>query len=222
MVGVSAVIIPSGVPPGTVLAPVHIPPAGVTVTVADAVAGGEVVPLQVSEYVVVTAGETTTLPEVPVPTPLHEVAFVELHVSVEDEPATIDVGLAVRVAVGAGGGFPVTVTVVVAVAGGDVAPLHVSLYVVVVVGWTTVVPDTPETGPVQEVALVELSVRVEAPPDATLVGEAVMVAVGAGGGEPPAADQQYLLKPSAGSVLTTPPTPQYPPDGSAAEERTII
>jgi hypothetical protein len=57
-------------------------------------------PEQVSVYVVVTAGET----EIPVvlevatlPMPLsilHDVALVDVHVSVEDAPATIEIGFA--------------------------------------------------------------------------------------------------------------------------------
>lgn len=162
--------------------------AEVTVTVAVAVAGGLTEPEHVSEYVVVTVGLTVAVPEVPDTGPVQDVAFVLASVRVDEPPETIVVGDAVKVAVGA---LPVTVTVAVAVAGGDVVPVQVSLYVVVVVGCTTAVPDVPDTGPVQEVALVELSVRVEAPPDATLVGEAVSVAVGAGGADP-AADQQCL------------------------------
>ena len=49
--------------------------------------------------------------------PVHDVAFVEDHVSVEDWPEVIDVGFAVRVAVGTegGGGVAVTPTVTDAV-----------------------------------------------------------------------------------------------------------
>ena len=80
---------------------------GVTVlTVTVAFAAGEVppVPEHVTEYVVVLAGETVAEPEVPEavkPVPVHEVAFVELHESVADPPAEIEVGFAERVAVGA-------------------------------------------------------------------------------------------------------------------------
>jgi hypothetical protein len=99
---------------------------GFTVTVTDALAGGEVGPVQVSVYVVVEVGETTTLPLVPVPTPLHDVALVELQVRVDDWPEVITCGLAVRVSVG--GGVPaVTVTVACATAGGDVVPVQVSV-----------------------------------------------------------------------------------------------
>jgi hypothetical protein len=50
------------------------------------------------------------------PEAVHEVAFVELHVSMAAVPVPIIVGLAVSVTVGAGGGG-VTVTAVVVVAG---------------------------------------------------------------------------------------------------------
>jgi hypothetical protein len=50
------------------------------------------------------------------PEAMHEVAFVELHVSTAAVPVPIIVGLAVSVTVGAGGGA-VTLTVAVAVAG---------------------------------------------------------------------------------------------------------
>ncbi len=81
-------------------------------------------------------------------------------------------------------------------------------------------PDVPDTGPVHEVALVELKVSVEAPPDATVVGLAVSVAVGGGGAEPVAA-QQCLSKPGAGSELNPaiPPTKQPPPEATAAEDK---
>ena len=54
---------------------------------------------------VVTVGETDVLPEVPdalKPVPVHEVAFVELHVSVDDWPLVMLVGFAERVAVATG------------------------------------------------------------------------------------------------------------------------
>ena len=62
-------------------------------------------------------GETTSEPDVAVPTPEQEVALVELQVNVEEPPGAMLVGFAVNVTVG--GGVPVvTVTVAVAVAGG--------------------------------------------------------------------------------------------------------
>jgi hypothetical protein len=62
------------------------------------------------------------------------------------------------------------------------------VYVVVVVGLTLVVPEVPETGPVQEVALVVARVRVDEPPEVIEVGLAVRVTVGAGVPPPPAAE----------------------------------
>ena len=87
------------------IASVPPPPPPVTVTVA--LAGDEVppVPVQVTEYVVVTVGETDVLPEVPdavKPLPVQLVALVLLHVSVEDCPLVMDVGFADIVAVGTG------------------------------------------------------------------------------------------------------------------------
>ena len=81
------------------------PPPPLTVTVA--LAAGEVppAPVQVTEYVVVTVGETDAEPVVPLavkPVPVQLVAFVLLHVSVEDCPLVMDVGFAERVAVGTG------------------------------------------------------------------------------------------------------------------------
>jgi hypothetical protein len=62
-------------------------------------------PVQVAEYVVVTVGETTVEPEVPVPVKfvnVHEVALVEDHVTVDDWPDVIEVGFAVTETVGSG------------------------------------------------------------------------------------------------------------------------
>ena len=58
-----------------------------------------------------------------------------------------------------------TVTVAVAVAGGLVCPVHVSEYVVVLVGLTVAVPEVPDTGPVQDVAFVLAKVSVKDWPD---------------------------------------------------------
>jgi|HubBroStandDraft_6_1064221.scaffolds.fasta_scaffold63781_2 hypothetical protein len=58
----------------------------VTFTVAFALAEPPE-PVQVMLYVVLDVGETETLPDVPLavkPVPVHEVALVELQVSVED------------------------------------------------------------------------------------------------------------------------------------------
>jgi hypothetical protein len=55
--------------------------------------------------VVFEVGETVADPDVPLavkPDPVHDVAFVEDHVSVEDWPLVIEVGFAESVAVGTG------------------------------------------------------------------------------------------------------------------------
>ena len=80
----------------------------VTVTVVEADAEPPA-PVQVSVYVVVVVGDSLAEPDVPVPTPEHEVAFVLLHVTVDDWPEVIEDGLAEIETVG--GGFAVTVTV---------------------------------------------------------------------------------------------------------------
>jgi hypothetical protein len=65
------------------------PPPALAVTVTVALALGEVppVPVHIMEYVVLVVGETETLPEVAEavkPVPVQLVAFVLLHVSVDD------------------------------------------------------------------------------------------------------------------------------------------
>lgn len=75
-----------------------------TVTVADPVAFPPA-PVHVIEYVVEVVGETEVEPLVPLPEKpvvVHEEAFVELHVRVEDPPEVIEVGDAERETVGAG------------------------------------------------------------------------------------------------------------------------
>jgi hypothetical protein len=88
------------------------PPLGETVTVG----GGTVptvtvvlavpvppAPVQETLYVCVAVGDTVAVPEMPEavkPVPVQEVAFVELHVSVEDWPAVMEVGLAESVTLG--------------------------------------------------------------------------------------------------------------------------
>ena len=115
------------------------------------------------------------------PVAVHDVALVELHVSVEDWPLAMLVGFAFNVAVGM---VPI---VTVAVAGALVppVPVQVSVYAVLVVnapvftaplaGFVPLQP--PEA--MQDVALVELQVRVDDPPPAMVGGLAVRVAVGA-------------------------------------------
>jgi hypothetical protein len=110
---------------------------------------------------------------------VHDVALVELHVSVEAPlPATI-VGLALKVAVG------LMLTVTLATVLVPPAPEQLSEYTVgTEIAPVTSVPPVafaPDQPPValQVVALVELHVRVVPPPPATLVGLAESTAVGA-------------------------------------------
>jgi hypothetical protein len=134
-----------------------------TVTTAFAVALPPV-PVQVMEYEVDCVGETVAEPEVVLlvenPEPVQLVAFVEDHVSVEDCPEVIEVGLAVSEAVGTTA-FTVTVALAFAL---PPAPVHVTEYVVVTVGETVALPEVPEAEklvPEQEVALVEDQVSVD-------------------------------------------------------------
>ena len=63
------------------------------------------------------------------PVAVHDVAFVELQVSVEDAPLAIGLGLAVSVAVGTGAMVTVADVAVLV----PPAPVHVNEYVVLVV-----------------------------------------------------------------------------------------
>jgi hypothetical protein len=116
------------------------------------------------------------------PVAVQDVALVELHVSVEVPPLATEIGFAVSVAVG----VPGTVTVAVATLLIPPAPVQINEYEFVAVSaavpWVPLVALVPLQPPeaVQEVALVELHVSVEAPPLATEVGFAVNVTVGAG------------------------------------------
>jgi hypothetical protein len=110
------------------------------------------------------------------------VASVEFHVSVEEPPLETVAGLAVNVTVGAGA---TTVTVVLWLALPP-APVQVSVNVVVALRAPVVCVPLVAFAPVQPpeavqlVALVELHVRLDVPPLATLVGLAVNVTVGTG------------------------------------------
>jgi hypothetical protein len=78
---------------------------GFTITVADRVVDPPL-PVQVTAYVVVAAGETETDPETLVgekPVPLQAVASVDDHDSVDEAPETMDPGLAPIISVGAVG-----------------------------------------------------------------------------------------------------------------------
>lgn len=85
------------------------PEGAVTVTILLSVAVPPA-PVQVIEYVVVTVGDSTTLPVVVVPIPVHAVASVEDHAIVLLPPVTTVSGVAVSVTVG---GVEVEVTVMI-------------------------------------------------------------------------------------------------------------
>jgi hypothetical protein len=143
-------------------------------------------PVQDNEYVVlavkVPVGYVPLMPFVPfhpaTPEPVHAVALVELHDSVEALPLGIAEGLAVRIAVG------MMLTVALFTALVPPGPVQVSEKIadvdsvpVLCVPLVAFVPLHPPVA-VHEVALVELQVSVEALPAATAVGFAVKVVVG--------------------------------------------
>jgi hypothetical protein len=120
------------------------------------------------------------------PVAVHEVALVELQVSVEAPPLAIGLGLAVSVAVGTE--LAVIATVAAAAVLVPPAPVHVREYVVSAVSapvlWLPLVAFAPANVPpvaVQDVALVELHDSVEDPPLAIGLGLAESDAVGTGG-----------------------------------------
>ena len=138
----------------------------------------------------VAVGDAETEPETALAVakfvPVQEVALVEDHVRVEDWPEVMVVGLAVSVAVGvAGGGTGDTPTVTLLVAVPP-APEQLTLYVVVAVGDAETEPEialpVEKFVPVQDVAFVELQVKVVALPETTEVGFADKDAVGVAGG----------------------------------------
>jgi hypothetical protein len=98
---VSVEALPSMIDEG-VAASLAVGVGAVTVIVVDWVADPPP-PVHVMEYAVVVAGETVSVPEIPVAVklvPVQEVALVEDQVSVEELPVVIDVGDAESVAVG--------------------------------------------------------------------------------------------------------------------------
>jgi hypothetical protein len=138
--------------------------------------------------VIVAVGLTDLVPDavtVPIPWLMETVvAFVLDQVSVDAAPDVIDVGDALSVTVGSGGGA-LTVTVALAVA--DPAELvAVTVYVVVAVGLTDLVPDAvtvPMLWSIETVvAFVLDQVSVDAAPDVMEVGEALIATVGSVGG----------------------------------------
>jgi hypothetical protein len=165
---------------------------GVTVTVA--VAGGLVppAPVHVNEYAMVAVRAAVVwvplaaiVPLQP-PEAVHDVALVELQVSVEVAPLAIGLGLAVSAAVGMGLAA-VTATVAAAAVLVPPEPVQISEYVVSAVKapvlWLPLLANAPVQPPeaLHAVALVELQVNVAAAPLLTAVGTALIDAVGGGG-----------------------------------------
>jgi hypothetical protein len=119
---------------------------------------------------------------------------------VEDAPAATEAGLALICTVGSG----LTITVTVAGVLDPPAPLHVTVKLpvsdIAPVLWVPLVASVPLHAPdaAQEVALLEDQVSSLGAPGLTVVGEALMDAVGAGGGK-----------------LELPPPPPPPPPQEA-------
>jgi hypothetical protein len=162
--------------------------AGATVTLAVTTLLVPPVPLQLSEYEAVALRAPVlcvllvALVPLQLPDAVQEVAFVELHVSVEEPPLAIEVGFAVNVTVGAG----TTVTVAMAALLLPPAPVQVNEKDAVAVSAEVLCVPLMVLAPLQPpeavhvAALVELHVNVDAAPLATEVGFAVNVAVGVG------------------------------------------
>jgi hypothetical protein len=116
------------------------------------------------------------------PEAVHAVALVELQVSVEVPPEATVVGFAVKVAVGRGA----MATEAAAAGLTPPIPVQVSEYDLFVVSAPVLRLPLADNAPLQApeavhaVALVELHVSVEVPPEATVVGFAVKVAAGTG------------------------------------------
>jgi hypothetical protein len=113
---------------------------------------------------------------------VHDVALVELHVTVDAPPLATEIGFAASVTVG----VPGTVTVALATLLVPPGPAQIKEYEFVAVSAPVLCVPLVALAPLQppeavhEVALVEFHVSVEAPPLATEVGFAVNVTVGAG------------------------------------------
>jgi hypothetical protein len=173
--------------------------------------------------VVLVRGAVASLPEVAFspdqpPEAVQEVALVEDHVRVDTPPLAMEIGFAVIETVGAGGGGGVAVTLTWADALAlPPSPLQVSEKVLLVlsapVDWLPEVALEPDHPPeaVQDDALVEDHVSVDAPPLTTDVGFAVSDTVGAGGGDtggtdgPDGADGTPPVSRRAGDSLSPPP-----------------
>jgi hypothetical protein len=143
------------------------------------------------------------------PEAVHAVAFVELHFSVVAAPLTTEAGLAVSATVG--GEAAVAVTVTVEIAGlVPAAPAHVSVKLVVALSGPVLALPFVGLAPLQPpeavhpVVFAELHISVAALPSCTVVGFALIVAVGAGpvtaivtaavAGEVPVAPVQLSVK----------------------------
>ena len=115
------------------------------------------------------------------PEAVHDVAFVEDQVNVEELPLGMLVGLALKVSVGGGNTVTVTLRVIA-----PPAPVQLKSNVLVFasapVDALPIVAFVPDHAPeaVQDVALVEDQVSVAAFPTNTLVGLALKVSVGSG------------------------------------------
>jgi hypothetical protein len=148
-------------------------------------------PAQVREYVVVPANAAVVREPLAARGPLqppvaaHDVALVELQVSIDVPPLAIVGGVAVNMTVGTG--FAATVTVAVTAAVVPPGPVQVSEYeapaVKALVSCDPLVAKVPPQPPeaVHDVALVELHAKVATPPLLTDVGDALKETVGAGG-----------------------------------------
>jgi hypothetical protein len=140
--------------PNTDQESVLVPPGEITAGVAvNVIVGGAMIvtvanandvppgPVAVRVYVVVCDSDTLVEPLAacaPMPLSIEtEVEFVTSHVSVDDEPLTIEAGVAVNVMLGRL--LTVTVAWLVSVPPG---PFAVSVYVVVVIGLTVTEPAT--------------------------------------------------------------------------------
>lgn len=146
------------------------------------------VPLQLSEYeVAVAKAPVLRLPlrstePLQAPLAVQDVVLLEVHVNVERPPAATTGGDAFSVTVGTGR----MVTVVAMGAVMPPGPAQMSEYAVASVNgpvlWLPPAASVPLQPPEarQEVALVELHVSTEAFPEATAVGSAASLAVGAG------------------------------------------
>jgi hypothetical protein len=124
---------------------------------------------------------TALVPDQP-PDAVHEVAFVELHVSVELAPVAMELGLAVTVTVGAGGATD-TVADCAALPPGPVQlSVYVALAVSVPVEWEPLTAWAPDQAPlaVQEVALLDDQESIEALPLLTVLGLALRLTVALG------------------------------------------